>query len=605
MNGLSLTAVGVLPPLPQYPGQDDVYITVPACPFRSNPQAATARSAHLLTLFGRLQPGASLAQARAEVATTAKRLRQEFPQYYPGVRSSNVTVVPVQELLVSEIRPTLFILLATVGLVLLITCANLANLSLARLMRREQEVTLRVALGAGRGRLLRQLLTESVLLALIGGALGLALATAGSDLLVAFARLFTPRVQDITIDARVLVFTLLVSILTGIGFGMMPALQMIRLAFVLLTGAGLMVRSLRALQEVNGGYDPSNVLTVRIDLPFTKYSMETSMPFFRRLLEEIRRNPSVRSAAVASSFPLYRQPSTPLLKIEDRPLEPGEEPAEADFLIVSPEYFKTLGIPLLQGRLFSDTDADPRPPVAVISRSLAHRYWPHQSPIGHRISSSTFDGEVWLTVIGVVDDVRHTRVDAQPSDTFYVSYLQAEEIDMSVLVRTVGDPAVVANEIRRAVHALDPEQPVAEVQTLAELRDRSIAPSRLTADLLVIFALLAFTITAIGLSAVVAFVVGQRTQEIGLRMALGANRISLLGMVMRQGMLLVLLGLVLGWAGALAGNRLLSSLLFGIQPSDPFTFWSITLALLVCGSAACFIPARRAAFIDPKEALRS
>jgi putative ABC transport system permease protein len=539
--------------------------------------------------------------------------------------------------MVSEIRPTLFILLATVGLVLLITCANLANLSLARLLRREQEVILRVALGAGRGRLLRQLLTESVLLALVGGALGLALAVAGADLLVAFARLFTPRVQDITIDANVLIFTFLVSVLTGVGFGLVPAVQMTRrspaaflkeggqatlgtsrqrfrsalivvqvaLAFVLLTAAGLMIRSLRALQDVKSGYDPTNVLTLRIDLPFTRYSMPTSMPFFRRLLEEIQRHPSVRSAAVASSFPLYQQPPTPLLRIEGRPTDPGEEQPEADFLIVSPDYFKTLGIRLLQGRLFSDTDTDGKQYVAVVSQSLARRYWPNQSPIGHRIMSSTFSGNIWLTVIGVVDDVRHARADTQPTDTFYVSYLQAEEIYMSVLVRTVGNPAVVVNEIRRVVHAMDPEQPLADIQTLEELRDRSIAPSRLTADLLVVFALLAFTITAIGLSAVVSFVVSQRTQELGLRMALGANRISLLGMVMRQGMFLVLLGLVLGWTGALAGNRLLSSLLFGVQPSDPFTFWSITLALIVCGAAACFIPARRATFIDPKEALRS
>jgi hypothetical protein len=272
--------------------------------------------------------------------------------------------------------------------------------------------------------------------------------------------------------------------------------------------AGLMVRSLRALQRVDAGYDPANVLTVRVPLPFSKYSMEKSLPFFQRLLEEIRRHPAVRSVAVGSSFPLYRQPSTPLLQIEGHPVGPREAQPEADWLIVSPDYFKTLGIPLLQGRLFGDRDTEAM-------------------------------------------------------------------------------------------------QPVADIQTLAELRSRSIAPSRLTAGLLVVFALLAFIITAIGLSAVVAFVVGQRTPEIGLRMALGADRISLLGLVMRQSMLLVLLGLALGWAGALAGNRLLSSVLFGVQPSDPFTFLSTSLALLACGAGACFFPARRAAFIDPIVALRA
>jgi putative ABC transport system permease protein len=637
MNGLSLTVVGVLPPLPQYPGEDDLYVTLPSCPARSSEHFSHNRKIHELMLFGRIERGATLKQAQAEVATVAGRLRQEFPEHYSGVRTANVTLVPIQELLVAKIRPTIFILLATVGLVLLTACANLANLTLARLIRREREIVLRVALGAGRGRLIRQLLTESILLSLLGGFLGLVLAAAGSGVLASFARLFTPRAQNIEIDAHVLVFNLLVSILTGIGFGLIPALQLTRcnlagflkaggaatlgaarqrfrsalvmvqvaLAFVLLTGAGLMVRSLYELQGVDAGFDPANVLSLRVPLPFNKYGPEESLQFFQRLLAEVRRHPAVRSAAVATSFPLYGEQSVRSVHIEGQPIVPREELPQADFWMVSPDYFKTLGIPLLQGRVFTDSDTDAGPPVAVVSRSLARRSWPGQSPIGRRISSPSIANGMGLTVIGVVDDVRQAGLEIEPKDAFYLSFLQTGGMEMSVLVRTVGDPAILVNEIRRAVHALDPEQPVADIRTLAEIRSRSIAPSRLRAGLLAVFALLAFTITAIGLNGVVAFMVGQRTPEIGLRMALGADRISLLRLVMRQGLLPVLLGLALGWAGAWAGGRLLASVLFGVQPADPFTFLATSLALLACAVAACFFPARRAAFIDPIVALRS
>ena len=637
MNDLSLTVVGVLPPLPQFPGEDDVYITLPACPFRSSEDLINSRNAYLVAVFGRLARGVTPEQAQADMNTILSRLRREYPEYYPGVRTADVVLIPVQELLVSRIRPTLLILSATAGLVLLIACANLANLTLARLIRREREVVLRVALGAGRSRLIRQLLTESILLSLLGGSLGLVLAAAGSDVLVSFARLFTPRVQDIEIDARVLVFALLISLLTGIGFGLMPALQMTRrnlasflregapstlgaarrrfhgvlvvvqvaLAFVLLTGAGLMVRSLLELQKVPVGHDPAQVLTLRVPLPYTKYSSQESLRFFQRLLEEVGRHPAVRSAAVAGSFPLYGQQVIPSLRIEGRPVAPPEEARPADFRIVSPGYFETLGISLLQGRLFTASDIDGGLLVTVISRSLARHYWPGQSPIGRRLSSPSLGEGTWLTVIGVVDDIRQTGLATEPNDTFYLSFLQTEEREMSMLVRTTGDPSVLINEIRRTIRALDPEQPVADIQTLTELRDRSLAPSRLTAGLLVVFALLAFTITAIGLSAVVAFVVGQRTPEIGLRMALGAEPSNVLGLILWQGMLLVGLGLALGVFAAFGFARLLASQLYGIAPADLLTFIAVFCLLLLVALIACLIPARRATRIDPLIALRS
>jgi putative ABC transport system permease protein len=341
-------------------------------------------------------------------------------------------------------------------------------------------------------------------------------------------------------------------------------------------------------------------------LPFI-YSGPKSRQFFERLLAEVQRHPQVRSAALGTRFPLYGDQAIPSLRIEGQPIGPHEGLAQADWVIVSPEYFKTLGIALLRGRMFDLSDTLTSPPVTVISRSMARRHWPGQSPLGRRLSCSLFGDDVWFTVIGVVDDIRQAGVNVEPSDIFYVSYLQADDLEMSVLARTAGDPALLVNDIRRAVHALDPEQPVADIQTLRELRDRSIAPSRLTAVLLIVAALLAFSIAALGLSAVVAFVVGQRTPEIGLRLALGAERNRLLGMVLRQGMTLMVLGLGLGWAAALAGSRLhlLSTLLFRTRPADPLTFVSASLVLLVCGCAACFFPARRAAAIDPVTALRS
>ncbi len=637
MNGFSLTVVGVLPPLPQYPGEDDVYITLQSCPFRSSEQLATSRRARPLTLLGRLEPGGTLEQAQTEMGTISRRLRQELPEHYSGVRTTDVTLVPIQELLVAEIRPTLFILLATVGLVLLTACANLANLTLARLIRREREIVLRVAIGAGRGRLVRQLLTESVLLSLLGGCLGLVLAAASSGVLAAFARLFTTRAQAIEIDASVLVFTLLVSVLTGIGVGLVPALQMTRsslvaslkeggtstlgatrhrfrsalivaqvaLSFVLLTGAGLMVRSLYELQGVAGGYDPANVLSLRVPLPFTKYGAEEGLRFFQRLLEEIRRHPGVRSAAAATSFPLQGDRSSRPIHVEGQSLGPQEEPPEADFWMVSPDYFKTLGIPLLEGRAFAETDTDTGPPVAVISQSLARRAWPGQSAIGRQITTPSIANGMGITVIGVVDDVRQEGLKIEPKDTFYLSYLQTGAMEMSVLVRTDGDPLTLTNDIRRMVHALDAEQPVADVQTLADLRSRSLAPSRLTAGLLVAFALLGFAITAIGLSGVVAFVVGQRTPEIGLRMALGAEPLNVLGMLLRQGMLLVVVGLVLGIFAAFNFVKLLASQLYGVAPSDLITFVAVFCLLLLVALVACSIPARRATKIDPLIALRS
>jgi putative ABC transport system permease protein len=546
-------------------------------------------------------------------------------------------LVPIQELLVARIRPILFILLATVGLVLLTACANLANLTLARLIRREREIVVRVALGAERGRLIRQLLTESILFSLLGGALGLALTAAGAKGLISFARLFTTRVQSIDIDANVLIFTLVVSALTGIGFGLLPALQVTRynlsgflkergasamgatrqrfrsalvivqvaLAFVLLDGAGLMVRSLLELQRVDGGYDPANVLSVRVPLPFNKYSGEKAPQFFQRLLEEVRRHPAVRSAAIANSFPLYKAGDSRAIRIEGRPFAPEEEAPQADFRMVSPGYFKTLSIPLVKGRELAESDVDGALPVAVVSRSLARQSWPGQSPIGRRIASPSIGDGVWLTVVGVVEDVRQAGLTAEPNATFYLSYLQTEAMEMSLLVRTAGNPSSLTNEIRRAVHALDPEQPIADVQTLAELRSRSIAPSRLTAGLLVVFAVLAFTITAVGLSAVVGFVVGQRTPEIGLRMALGAEPMEVLGLILRQGMLPVTIGLALGVFASFSGARLLASQLYGVVPGDLITFLCVLCLLLVVALVACLIPARRATAIDPLIALRS
>jgi predicted permease len=636
MNDRVHTVVGVLPPVPSYPGDDDVYMPVCACPFRSSQQVSENRRARMVRAFGLLKEGETADHCRADMATVAGRLKETYPDEYPVNGGYTAGATALREALTERARPTLFILLGTAGLVLLIACANVANLFLARMVRREREMAVRAALGAGRRRLLRQLLTESTMLAVAGGALGLLLAYVGLDLLVSFAERFTPRTGEISIDGSVLLFTLIVSIATGLVFGSMPALPtgdnlvtalkeggnsastasrrqrlrsalivaQVAVSFVLLIGAGLMLRSLIRLQQVDPGFNPENVLTMAVALNWSKYTDDDKeRGFYRALLEQVNTHPGVLSAGVSGRVPLAdSRPFNSGFRIEGRPADDGTTPL-ADVRIVSPGYFPTMGIPLLKGRTFTEGDHEQAPEVAVINQSLARRYWGNDDPVGSRITFD--DGASWITIVGVTGDVKQYGLDREVTGELYAPILQSPILYANLFVRTASDPMGIARQMREAVYAVDPQQPVSDVQTMEQVRSESLASPRLTATLLGLFAALALVITASGIGGVMALWVTQRTHEIGIRMALGASQAKVLRMVLGQGLALVLAGLAAGIVGALALNRMLSGMLFGVAPTDPPTYAAVAVVLLAAAATACLAPARRATSIDPMIALRA
>ena len=519
----------------------------------------------------------------------------------------------------------------------MIACANVANLTLSRLLRRERELAVRSAMGASRGRLLRQLLTESTLLAIVGGALGLLLATGALDILAAFTARFTARAGEITIDGPVLLFTILVSIATGVVFGSIPAfsakqnlvtalnagsgrttsgagrhrvrnllvVSQIAISLILLTGAGLMIRSFIKLQQVDGGFQTERVLTLLLDLNWSKYdTAEKQRDFHRSLLSKAQTLPGVTSAAITRTFPLNEiGPFTRNLQIEGRLVEEGQLLPQVDIHTASPDYFQAIDIPLVTGRTFTSLDHAEAPRVAIINQSLARHYWERQDPVGQRLSLD--DGETWTTIVGILGDVRQYGLDTDVEDVIYLPLEQFPNRVTSLVVRTAAGPLAMGRQLTKAVYDVDPNQPVARVRTLEQVRSDSIAAPRLTTLLLGLFAGLALLITAAGISAVLALSVTERTQEIGIRMAFGATRADMLKMVLKQGIVLVLIGLAFGIAGALALARLMSGLLFEIEPTDPITFLAVSLVLAAVAIIASVLPARRATGIDPMSALRS
>jgi putative ABC transport system permease protein len=636
MNDRIHTVVGVLPPMPQYPGENDVYMPSSSCPFRSSAFTLQTRTARPLTLFGRLAPGVALADAQQELTRIGDALHAEHAGAYPVSQGFSTTVASLHEQLTRRARPTLLLLLGTAGFVLLIACANVANLTLARLVRRERELALRTALGADRGRLIRQLLAEGGVLALGGGALGLGLAAAALELLTAFAARFTPRAGEIALDGTVLGFTLAVALLTGVVFALLPALrsrlnlvgalkdggaatsggQSLRLrallviaqvavSVVLLIGAGLMVRSLLALQRVDPGFDSERVLTMTLDLNWSRYTTpDLIRGFHDRLHARLAGQPGIVASASTMVFPLEGNRRMGFeFEIEGRERGPGDALPQGDFRSVTPDYFRSLGIPLVTGRVFTASDGPQATQVALVNQAMARRHWGTASPLGSRISADT--GKTWITIVGVVGDVRHYGLDSDPADELYAPFAQVPVREGSLLIRTTGEPLAMARRIEDEVQAIDPAQPVANVASLDELRSQSLASSRVTASLLGMFALLALLITGAGLAGVIAFSVSQRTQEIGVRMALGAARTEVLGMVLKEGMRLVLVGLVLGVAAAVALTRVMAGLLYGVPATDPLTFAGVAVVLLAVAAVACLVPARRAATVDPIVALRS
>jgi len=639
MNNRPHTVIGVLPPVPQYPEENDVYMPTSQCPFRSSQAFMANRKARMMTVFGRLKPGVALATAQADLSTIASRIEAANPDVYPKADGYGVAVAPLREDLTRRARTTLLVLLGAAGFVLLIACANVANLMLARLLKRERELAVRSALGATRARLVRQLLTETMLLSVTGGVLGLELAYPTLSLLVKFAARFTTRAHEVRIDGVVLAFTLGVSVLSGLLFGFVPALSsrervsdalkqgtgqatssggrqrlraglvvvQIAVSFMLLIGAGLMIRSFEKLLSVDPGFSPERVLTLNLSPNFSRYTQTAQfVALGDDVLRSVRAVGGVESAALASNFPfsplaLTSGPGSVSFDIEGRPLSSGDLQPRLDANAVSPGYFETIRQPLLGGRTFTDHDDANAMKVAIVNQAMALHRFASEDPVGKRIS---FDGgKTWITIIGVVGDAREYGLDRAVGDE---AYLPADQAGFagSLLLRTTVDPMSMVPLIRKALHDVDPQLAVDQVETLERLQHESVASPRITTILLGIFAGLALVISASGIAGIMALTVSQRTRELGIRMALGQSKSSVVRMMVRQGLVVALAGTALGLIGAMVVGRLLSSLLYATSPTDISTFVGVSLLFVAVAGLSCFLPAHRVTLVDPFAALR-
>jgi putative ABC transport system permease protein len=638
MNDRVHTVVGILPPVPQYPDENDVYMPSSACPFRGAPAMQVNRDGHMLRLFGRLRSGQTPENARADLRVVAARLERDYPKSYPQEFGFTTTSGLLRYELTSHARLTLWVLLGAAACLLLIACANVANLTLARMSVRERELTVRTALGAGKGRLLRQLATESLIIGLAAAALGVVLASQSLHLLAAFTAGLTSRAREIHMDSTVLLVALSVAVGTSIFFGSISALYsrddigggirdgaphttagrhssrtrgllvvcQIAFSLVLLIGAGLLLRSLLKLQQVDPGFVPDRVLAMNVDVNWSKYPPGVHRrELGSRLLARIQSQPGILSAAISSSYPL--DPDNVIgasrndFQIEGRPLRSGEAPRIADVRAVTPDYFRTLGIRLLEGRNFDASDNDKAPFVAIITQSMARHYWGNESPLGRRIS---FDhGETWHKIIGVVGDVHEFGPQQPAVDEAYGPFAQYPVLS-TVLARTDRDPMLLANQLRQTIREVDAQTAIANVETLEQARQDAISSQRVLANLLGIFAALALVIAAAGVGGMLALAVNQRWHEIGIRIALGAKPRDVAGMIVHQGMTLVVTGVAIGVLAAATLTRMMRSLLFEVQPIDLPTFAGVSLALAAVALLACYLPARRALGVDPLLALR-
>jgi putative ABC transport system permease protein len=639
LNGRDFTVIGIMPPSFQFPSRVEMW--TPVGQLAKDPGWESRGNHPGLYAMARLKPGVTVQQARDDMEIVAANLEKQYPDSNTGNRAS---LTPALENVVGSIRTALLVLLSAVGFVLLIACANVANLLLARASNRQKEMAIRTALGASRTRIVRQLLTESLILSFAGGAFGILLALWGVQLIIAVSPDSIPRFREIGLDARVLLFTMGVSLLTGIIFGLAPALQSskpdlnetlkeagrgstgrrhimrsilvvseVALTLVLLIGAGLMIRSFYHLQRVDPGFSADNLLTFNVSLPQKKYpDPQQRINFYQQLLQNLTALPGVQSVGMATGLPLGNNGWQSGFWIEGRPEPPQGQRPLTEVALVGPGYFKAMQIPLLRGRDFNDQDVmaappDPkhpefrRPTVTVIDEEFARRYWPDEDPLGQQI---TFWGGK-VTVVGIVRRVKMEGLNTDSNRVqSYYPFNQNPSGSMSVVVRTIGDPTGLSNAVRQQVLAIDPDQPIYSVQTMGQIWTDSIAPDRLFLMLLGTFATVALILAAVGIYGVMAYSVTQRTHEIGIRMALGAAQSNVLGMVIRQGMKLALAGLGLGLVGAWLVTRTMSSLLFGVSATDPLTFVVISLALAGVALGACFLPARRATKVDPMIALR-
>jgi predicted permease len=639
MNDKIHHVVGVLPPLPGYPDDNDMWMPAGACPFRSAPVMMNDRAMRMVEAYGVLKPGVSLERARVELAAVSARYHAAFPATYPVQERSRFSADGAREEMTERAKPILLMLLATAAFLLLAAVANVANLSLSRQMRRARELALRVALGAGNPRLYRQLALESLLLTLAGGMLGVLLASSGVGLLRALATRLTPRAGEIHLDFTVLAFAFAVCVVIALVIAVAPFIHVlgrrnianalrqgntgamgsrgdlrtrsalvvaqVSIAFVMLAGAGLLGRSLIALERVDAGVDVSNVLTARLTLAFPKYSQTNLVrTMVSPLLERLNGLPGVTSIALASSLPLSNgQPNDVNFQIDGSPFSPGARGPHAATTAVSPDYFRTVGVPLLRGRAFTMADRDTITNVAIVSSRFVTSYWQSRDPVGTRISPDS--GKHWFTVVGVVADVRQSRLDADVTDEVYFPVLSRGASDIRVFLRTTGATPPVLKALRAAVGEIDSQQPISSVQTLEEVRGAQLAEPRLTTTLLAAFATLALLLTATGLAGVIGYTVTQRLPEIAIRMALGADKGRVVALVVRDGLAIVVLGLVVGLGVAAAASRLITKLLFHVTVTDTWTYLAVAVVILGTAAAACLVPSRRALRADPAQVFRA
>jgi len=637
LHDKAYTVIGVTAPDFQFPKRGEVPTEFRVAtkvdlylPFSFTPAEMNDRRIGRLAVIARLKPGVSVEQASAGMKAIAHRLNEQYPQTNTD---KGVRLAPLHQQAVGKARTALLVLLGAVGFVLLIACANVANLLLARAAGRQKEMVIRAALGASRWRVVRQLLDESLLLAISGGAVGLLLAWRLVELLLLIAPDNLPRAQDIRLDIRVAGFTLAVSLLTGIVFGLLPALQAskinfsealnvgardaagllrrrlrgilvageVALAFVLLIGAGLLIRSFVRLTEVDPGFDPRGVLMMDIKPTPAKYTNPQVTAFYQQTLERVRALPSVEAAAMVDPVPLSGLILSNSFSIEGRP-SPTEETFNSPLRIISPDFFKTFRVPLIKGRLLAESDGANAPPVVVVNESLARIYFANEDPLGERI---TFNGDTRAReIVGVVGDVKHSALDEEAKAEIYLPMAQDQKRHMSLAVRASGDPMQMVAAVRGQVWAGDKDLPIFNIRTMEQLMAKSVAPRRFNLLLLGVFALVGLALAAVGLYGVISYTVTQRTREIGVRMAMGAQRADVLRLVVGEGMKLALIGAFLGLCGALALTRLLKTLLFGVSATDPLTFIAIAAALIIVALLACWIPAQRATKVDPLTALR-
>jgi len=636
LNGKPQTVVGVMPRGFQFyvshgssgQGQPDAWLPLTF----SEKDRSLGR---YLQAIGLLRPGVTLPQAQAAMTSLALSLEAQDPE---SMKNWTVNLVPLRTQFVGGIEPALRVLLGAVGLVLLIACANVATLLLARSKSRGHEIAIRVALGAKPWQVIRQVLIESLLLAVLGGAAGLLLARWSAGALLAIAPKGLIPLDGAQIDLSVLAFTAGIAVLTGLLFGVVPAVQSARgrpndelkeggrsgsegvhggrtrssfvvaeiaLALVLLAGSGLLIRSFSRLMAVDPGFQPKGVLTARVELPSSKYKDDAKVSeFYAQLLERIRQLPGVRSASADAYLPFTGIIAGTGVEVEGRPPLPAAEQPEVDVAVVEPHFFETLGIPLLRGRSFTDREAREISHTVVISQAMARNLWPNEDPIGKHVTIHMKDVDVPSQVIGIVGDVKHSGLDTTVNATAYWPHPELAYSSMTLAVRTDGDPLALAQAVRQAVWSLDKDQPVVGIMSMEDLLWLSLARARFSTVVLGVFAGMALLLAIAGIYGVVSYSVAARTREIGIRVALGAQRIDVLRMVLRQGLILAGFGIVIGVASALAATRLMASLLFNISASDPATFAIVAGVLLIVALSACYLPARSAMKVDPMVALR-